>query len=217
MSSLDYQIERDKERLASNEERIASTEEKLADTEERLADTEERLGDTEGRLASTEERIASAESKLDVKKKELAKVSGEVKVKQKIATTYGEIEAIGSKGITGKYTVTKQELDNLKMLAMEGVASRSEIGNLKRDVDRYRERSADLSTRLENVSARLKEVTEKYEKLAEVARPYLLALQHFPDRVKDFFDRLFPQRDRAEEKETPKPTRKPKTRDDWAR
>ena len=210
LSSLDYQIEKDKERLASNEERIASTEEKLADTEERLADTEERLADTE-------EQIASTEGKLDVKKKELAKVSGEVKVKQKIATTYGEIEAIGSKGITGKYTVTKQELDNLKELAMEGVASRSEIGNLKRDVDKYKNRITSLNTRLVNVDARLKEVTEKYEKLTEVARPYLLALQHFPDRVKDFFDRLFPSKDRAEERQEPRPTRKPKTRDDWAR
>ena len=114
-------------------------------------------------------------------------------------------------------TIIKQELDNLKELSMEGVASSSEIGNLKRDVDRYKKRSADLSTRLENVSARLKEVTEKYEKLAEVARPYLLALQHFPDRVKDFFDRLFSSKDQAEERQEPRPTRKPKTRDDWAR
>lgn len=44
-----------------------------------------------------------------------------------------------------------------------------------------------------------------------------MALQHFPDKVKEFFERLFPQKERAEEREAPKPARKPKMRDDWAR
>ena len=46
----------------------------------------------------------------------------------------------------------------------------------------------DLSSRLSNVKERLREVTEKYEKLVEVTKPYLMALQHFPDKVKEFFE-----------------------------
>lgn len=134
-----------------------------------------------------------------------------------MAATYGEIDALGSKGITGKYTVTKQELDSLKALAKEGVSSRSEIHDLKRSVSYYQRQAMDLSSRLSNVKERLKEVTEKYERLVEITKPYLMALQHFPDKVKEFFERLFPQKERAEEREAPKPARKPKMRDDWAR
>lgn len=182
-----------------------------------LGSTAENLKSLDFQIEKDKERLANTERKLGEKKKELAEVSGEVKIKQKVAATYGEIDALGSKGITGKYTVTKQELDSLKALAKEGVSSRSEIHDLKRSVSYYQRQTMDLSSRLSNVKERLREVTEKYEKLVEITKPYLMALQHFPDKVKEFFDRLFPPRERAEEREAPKPARKPKTRDDWAR
>lgn len=182
-----------------------------------LGSTAEHLEGLDFQIEKDKERLAQTEQKVNEKKKELAEVSGEVKIKQKVAATYGEIDALGSKGITGKYTVTKQELDSLKALAKEGVSSRSEIHDLKRSVSYYQRQAIDLSSRLSNVKERLREVTEKYEKLVEVTKPYLMALQHFPDKVKEFFDRLFPPRERAEEREAPKPARKPKTRDDWAR
>ena len=182
-----------------------------------LGSTAEHLEGLDFQIEKDEERLANTERKLGEKKKEIAEVSGEVKIKQKVAATYGEIDALGSKGITGKYTVTKQELDSLKALAKEGVSSRSEIHDLKRSVSYYQRQAMDLSSRLSNVKERLQEVTEKYEKLVEITKPYLMALQRFPDKVKEFFDRLFPPRKRAEEREAPKPARKPKTRDDWAR
>lgn len=168
-------------------------------------------------IEKDKERLAQTEQKVNKAKKELAEIRGEVRTKQKVAATYGEIDALGSKGITGKYTVTKQELDSLKALAKEGVSSRSEIHDLKRSVSYYQRQAMDLSSRLSNVKERLKEVTEKYERLVEITKPYLMALQHFPDKVKEFFERLFPQKERAEEREAPKPARKPKMRDDWAR
>ena len=180
-----------------------------------LGSTAEHLEGLDFQIEKDKERLANTERKLG--EKELAEVSGEVKIKQKVAATYGEIDALGSKGITGKYTVTKQELDSLKALAKEGVSSRSEIHDLKRSVSYYQRQAMDLSSRLSNVKERLQEVTEKYEKLVEITKPYLMALQRFPDKVKEFFDRLFPPRERAEEREAPKPARKPKTRDDWAR
>ena len=182
-----------------------------------LGSTAEHLEGLDFQIEKDKERLAQTEQKVSEAKKELAEIRGEVKTKQKVAATYGEIDALGSKGITGKYTVTKQELDSLKALAKEGVSSRSEIHDLKRSVSYYQRQAMDLSSRLSNVKERLQEVTEKYEKLVEVTKPYLMALQHFPDKVKEFFDRLFPPRERAEEREAPKPARKPKTRDDWAR
>lgn len=182
-----------------------------------LGSTAENLKSLDFQIEKDKERLAQTEQKVNEAKKELAEIRGEVKTKQKVAATYGEIDALGSKGITGKYTVTKQELDSLKALAKEGVSSRSEIHDLKRSVSYYQRQAMDLSSRLSNVKERLREVTEKYEKLVEVTKPYLMALQHFPDKVKEFFDRLFPPRERAEEREAPKPARKPKTRDDWAR
>ncbi len=182
-----------------------------------LGSTAENLKSLDFQIEKDKERLAQTEQKVNEAKKELAEIRGEVKTKQKVAATYGEIDALGSKGITGKYTVTKQELDSLKALAKEGVSSRSEIHDLKRSVSYYQRQAMDLSSRLSNVKERLQEVTEKYERLVEITKPYLMALQHFPDKVKEFFDRLFPPRERAEEREAPKPARKPKTRDDWAR
>ena len=182
-----------------------------------LGSTAENLNSLDFQIEKDKERLAQTKQKVNEAKKELAEVRGEVKIKQKVSATYGEIDALGSKSITGKYTVSKQELDNLKALAKEGVSSRSEIHDLKRSVSYYQRQVMDLSSRLSNVKERLKEVTEKYEKLAEITRPYLMALQHFPDKVKVFFDRLFPHKERAEERKQPKPVRKPKMRDDGAR
>lgn len=168
-------------------------------------------------IEKDKERLAQTKQKVKEAKKELAEVSGEVKVKHKVSATYAEIDALGSKGITGKYTVSKQELDSLKALAKEGVSSRSEIHDLERSVSYYRNKAMDLSTRLSNVKEQLAEVTEKYEWLVEITKPYLLALQRFPDKVKAFFETLFPQKERAEEREQPKPARKRKSRDDWER
>ena len=195
LSSLDYQIEKDNERLAN---------------------TEEKLADTEKRLSYAEEQIASTEGKLNVKKKELAKVSGEVKIKQKVATTYSEIDTIGSKAITGKYTLTTKEIDTLKDLAKEGVASRSEIGSLKQDVDKYKRQTIELNTRLTNTSIRLKELTVKHEHLTEITKPYVLALQRFPDKVRDFFDKLLPPKEVDEQTKESEAKQKPKARDDPA-
>ena len=182
-----------------------------------LGSTAENLKSLDFQIEKDKERLAQTEQKVNKAKKELAEIRGEVRTKQKVAATYGEIDALGSKGITGKYTVTKQELDSLKALAKEGVSSRSEIHDLKRSVSYYQRQAMDLSSRLSNVKERLKEVTEKYERLVEITKPYLMALQHIPDKVKEFFERLFPKKERDEEREAPKPARKTKMREDWAR
>lgn len=182
-----------------------------------LGSTAEHLDSLDFQIEKDKERLAQTKQKVKEAKKELAEVSGEVKVKHKVSATYAEIDALGSKGITGKYTVSKQELDSLKALAKEGVSSRSEIHDLERSVSYYRNKAMDLSTRLSNVKERLAEVTEKYERLVEITKPYLLALQRFPEKVKAFFETLFPQKERAEEREQPKPARKRKSRDDWER
>lgn len=182
-----------------------------------LGSTAENLNSLDYQIQKDRERLSQTKQKVKEAKKELAEVSGEVRVKQKVSATYAEIDALGIKGITGKYTVSKQELDSLKALAKEGVSSRSEIHDLEKSVSYCRKQAIDLSARLSNVKERLAEVTEKYERLAEITKPYLLALQRSPDKVKEFFEKLFPQKERAEEIEQPKPARKPKARDDWAR
>ena len=125
-----------------------------------LGSTAENLKSLDFQIEKDKERLAQTEQKVNKAKKELAEIRGEVRTKQKVAATYGEIDALGSKGITGKYTVTKQELDSLKALAKEGVSSRSEIHDLKRSVSYYQRQAMDLSSRLSNVKERLKEVGE---------------------------------------------------------
>ena len=187
---------------------LGSTAEHLSSLDYQIEQDKERLSEVTGKLKEVRQEVNEA-------KTELQKVSKKVENRQKVSATIHEIDALGSKGITGKYTISKEELDSLKSLAKEGVSSRAEIHDLKDSVSYYQRQAIDLASRLSNVKEKLREVTEKYERLVEITRPYLTALQRFPEKVKEFFEKLIPQKERAEEREQPMPKRKPRARDEW--
>lgn len=182
-----------------------------------LGSTAENLSSLEYQITQDKKRLSEVKQEVKEARTSLAEVKKEVKVQQKISATYGEIDALGNKTMTGKYTVSKKELDNLKVLAKEGVSSRAEIHDLQQTLSYYQRQTMELSSRLTHVKEKLQEVTKKYEQLVEVTKPYLIGLQRFPERVKEFFEKLFPPKEWAEEKEQPMPHRKPKRRDDWER
>ena len=68
-----------------------------------LGSTAEHLEGLDFQIEKDKERLAQTEQKVNEAKKELAEIRGEVRTKQKVAATYGEIDALGSKGITGKH------------------------------------------------------------------------------------------------------------------
>lgn len=182
-----------------------------------LGSTAEHLSSLDYQIEQDKERLSEVRQEVKTAKNDLAEVKSKVKVRQKISATYSEIDALGSKTMTGKYAMSKEELDSLKVLAKEGVSSRAEIHELQQSLGNAQRRMMDLSSRLSNVTERFRELSEKYDRLVEVTKPYLMGLQRFPEKVKEFFEKLFPPKERAEEKDQPMPHRKPKRRDDWER
>lgn len=108
--------------------------------------------------------------------------------------TFSEIDEMGRKGITGKYTVDKEEYETLTNLSKEGVSSRGKIRNLKNENDRLRSRVWDLESRLERLHERLRQLEEN-------CRPYLEALKRFPDKVKEFLENLLKPKEKPKETE----------------
>lgn len=203
LSSVEYQLEQDTKRLS--------------DVRQEVTDAEQELTDAGERLAETEQQASAAQAKLAKAEKQLSAVSQKVMEKKKVAIAFAELEAIGSKGITGRYTVSKEELDKLKYLAEEGIHSRGEISSLERKVERIQRENSSLRSRVATLQDKVEEITANYNRLAEIARPYLTALQRFPETVKAFLDRLLPERQQTEERRQPTPERKPKRKTEWER
>lgn len=189
----------------------------MGSTAEHLSSVAYQVEQEEARLEQKQSQLEQAEKSVAATEKKLAKVEATLETTRKISVTYGEIQSMGKKGVTGKYTVTPEEMSTLKTLAQEGVTSRAKIGKLQDELYNANRQCANLSGRLSTVKERYGELKEKYDRLVELTKPYIFALQHFPEKVKEFFGKLIPQKERAEEKEQPMPTRKPKRRDDWER
>ncbi len=134
LTSLQYQIKQDKERLEEIKERIQSEEIKY-------------------------------EPAINVKK------------------TYNEIEGMGQKTITGKVAMSKDDYTELTALAKEGISSRAEIRDLQQSANYYRERYYNSANALENLKNR-------YNDLKEKCKPFLDALEHFPEVAKLFVEKV---------------------------
>lgn len=99
-----------------------------------------------------------------------------------IHKTYLEIEEAGKKSpITGKYSVSKEDYEQLTALAKEGISSRGEINRLQESERYYRGLYYDAKNALGTLQ-------KKYEQLKEKCKPFLEALEHFPTVVQQFID-----------------------------
>ncbi|MFM5883672.1 plasmid recombination protein, partial [Methanobrevibacter gottschalkii] len=99
-----------------------------------------------------------------------------------IHKTYLEIEEAGKKSsITGKYSVSKEDYEQLTALAKEGISSRGEINRLQESERYYRGLYYDAKNALGTLQ-------KKYEQLKEKCKPFLDALEHFPTVVQQFID-----------------------------
>ena len=68
-------------------------------------------------------------------------------------------------------------------LSKEGVTSRGEIGNLQDNLRYYQQRYYDSANALENMRSR-------YNELKEKCRPFLQALEYFPEVAKLFTEKV---------------------------
>lgn len=133
------------------------------------------------------ERLAEIEEKVRVAEIEYAPV-------KEISETLSSIDEMGSRTITGKIAVSKEDYGKLTALAREGITSRGEIGRLKEKVSDYRDRLSRATKTINRLEGKLEELTKK-------CKPFLDALEHFPALVKTFTEKvraLFAAREKAE-------------------
>ena len=143
-----------------------------------------------GELGSTAENLTSLQYQIMKDKERLADLQEKIQAEQvryeparDINLTVKEISDMGQRTLTGKMAVSKDDYQKLTALATEGITSRSEIHELNHSVEYYRERyysKANAYSRLE----------ERFDELKEKCRPFLDAMEHFPDLVKIFADKV---------------------------
>ena len=203
LTSLEYQVQQDQKRLKEIEMTAWAAEEKAADAESRLSEAEGKLEEAESQLSDTEKKLAKTQ-----------KAYKRSMVESKMD---GEIDAMGKKTITGKISISEKDFHDLTALAKEGISSRGEIGRLNDRIGYYSRRVSSLSSTVSRLEEKLDELTQRYNRLVDLTRPYLEALQRFPDKVKEFFEKLFPPKQKEQEQEQPQIKPKHKNRDRDAR
>ena len=146
---------------------------------------------------STAEHLTSLEYQIRKDKERLSEISEKIEIEQisysenhQNYKTYHEIDNLGQKKLGGKYSLYQEDYKSLTELAKEGIASRSVIHELRRENSRLQNDNYRLRSRVERLTAQLME-------MKELCKPYLEALERFPEKVKKFFKSLTPTKEKS--------------------
>ena len=140
-------------------------------------------GSTAEHLTSLQYQIKQDTQRLDKLQQRIQKEQVKYKLSHQIFKTYNEIDSMGQKTFTGKMAISKEDYKELTILAKEGITSRAEIKKLEEDVGYYQQRYYNTANALENMKSR-------YNELKEKCRPFLQALDHFPEVAKLFTEKV---------------------------
>lgn len=140
-------------------------------------------GSTAEHLTSLQYQIKQDAQRLDKLQQRIQKEQVKYKSSHQIFKTYNEIDSMGQKTFTGKMAISKEDYKELTILAKEGITSRAEIKKLEEDVGYYQQRYYNTANALENMKSR-------YNELKEKCRPFLQALEHFPEAAKLFTEKV---------------------------
>ena len=140
-------------------------------------------GSTAEHLTSLQYQIKQDTQRLDKLQQRIQKEQVKYKSSHQIFKTYNEIDSMGQKTFTGKMAISKEDYKELTTLAKEGITSRAEIKKLEEDVGYYQQRYYNTANTLENMKSR-------YNELKEKCRPFLQALEHFPEVAKLFTEKV---------------------------
>ena len=143
-----------------------------------------------GEYGSTAEHLTSLQYQIKQDKERLEKLQKRIQREQikyeparNVSKTYNEIDSMGQKTITGKMAISKEDYSQLTALAKEGITSRAEISELEQSANYYRQKYFDCANALERMKT-------KYNELKEKCRPFLQALEHFPEVAKLFTEKV---------------------------
>ena len=131
-------------------------------------------GSTAEHLTSLQYQIKQDKERLEKLQKRIQKEQVKYEPARHISKTLNEIDSMGQKTFTGKMAISQKDYSELTALAKEGITSRAEIKKFEQSANFYRQKYMDSANALERMKT-------KYNELKEKCRPFLEALEHFPE------------------------------------
>ena len=153
-----------------------STEEHLTVTQFKVQQEQERLGSLSAQIDQKEQHLTQTSKTLSKKEKELAAVQKKAAVTKDALIHAQDVESLGKRTLLGNYSLTEDELSSLKKQAAHGYIVDVENRQLKQQLAAAKRDCAEWQTR--------------YRDLRNDVQPYLDALLHAPERVRNFFENI---------------------------
>ena len=157
-----------------------STEEHLTVTQFKVQREQERLDSLTAQIDQKEQHLTQTRKTLSKKEKELAAVQKKAAVTKDALIHAQDVESLGKRTLLGNYSLTEDELSTLKKQAAHGYIMDVENRQLKQQLVTAKRDCAEWQTR--------------YRDLRNDVQPYLDALRHAPERVRNFFENLLSQK-----------------------
>ena len=153
-----------------------STEEHLTVTQFKVQREQERLGSLSAQIDQKEQHLTQTSKALSKKAKELAVVQKKTVIIKDALIHAQDVESLGKRTLLGNYSLTEDELSSLKKQAAHGYVVDVENRQLKQQLAAAKRDCAEWQTR--------------YRDLRNDVQPYLDAMRHAPERVRNFFENL---------------------------
>ena len=157
-----------------------STEEHLTVTQFKVQREQERLDSLTAQADQKAQSLAKTSQTLSKKEKELATVQKKAALTQNALIHAQDVASLGKKTLLGNYSLTEEEFSQLKSQAAHGFMVDMENRQLKQQLSAAQQDSIKWQTR--------------YRNLRNEVQPYLDAMRHAPERVRNFFENLLSQK-----------------------
>ena len=157
-----------------------STEEHLTVTQFKVQREQERLDSLTSQIDQKEQSLAQTNAVLSKKERELAAVQKKSTLTKNALIHAQDVASLGKKTLLGNYSLTEEEFSQLKSQAAHGFMVDVENRQLKQQLSAAQQDSIKWQTR--------------YRDLRNDVQPYLDAMRHASERVRNFFENLLARR-----------------------
>ena len=157
-----------------------STEEHLTVTQFKVQREQERLDSLTAQIDQKEQHLTQTNKTLSKTEKELAAIQKKAAVTKDALIHAQDMESLGKRTLLGNYSLTEDELSALKKQVAHGYVVDVENRQLKQQLAAAKRDCAEWQAR--------------YRDLRNDVQPYLNALRHAPERVRNFFENLLSQK-----------------------
>ena len=157
-----------------------STEEHLTATQFKVQREQERLDSLTSQIDQKEQHLTQTNKTLSKTEKELVAIQKKAAVTKDALIHAQDMESLGKRTLLGNYSLTEDELSALKKQAAHGYVVDVENRQPKQQLVTAKRDCAEWQTR--------------YRDLRNDVQPYLDALRHAPERVRNFFENLLSQK-----------------------